>query len=234
MASGRVTVDGVVAREPGTTVDPTRQKVCCNGRPVQGESLVYVALHKPPGVVCTAHDPRGRPRAIDLVPSSLGRLFTIGRLDANSEGLILLTNDGEFAQLLAHPRHHVDKTYELWLQQPLAAAELGRWRRGIHDDGERLRVLSIAPLPKGPGGAGYRIVLGEGKNRHLRRMAAASGAKVVRLVRVAVGPLALGGIKRGAWRKLDERERVALLGAAHGQDSALAGRDNRGMHRVRR
>jgi pseudouridine synthase len=214
MQQGRVQVDGVVAREPGIQIDPDRQVVACDGRQVVPESFVYVALHKPPGVVCTANDPERRPRAIDLVPAELGRLFTIGRLDANSEGLILLTNDGEFAQRLAHPRHHMRKVYELWLHAPLTEADIKVWLSGVMDQGERLRALKIRALPSGRAGFGYEVELGEGKNRHLRRMAACSKKSVLRLKRVAIGPLPLGSLKRAAWRHLTEPEVAKLSGGA--------------------
>jgi 23S rRNA pseudouridine2605 synthase len=206
MREGRVTVDGVPAREPGTVIEPEAAEVCFNGAPVRQQSHHYIALHKPPGYVCTSRDPRGRPRAIDLAPAGAGRLYTVGRLDADSEGLILLTNDGDFAHRLMHPRHHVTKEYELWLHEPLATADLAGWLKGIHDAGERLRVLAIRAMKPDRAGYGYRVTLGEGRNRHLRRMAAAAGKKVLRLKRVAIGSLLLGGIRRGAWRALTPAE----------------------------
>lgn len=211
MAEGRVEVDGIIVREPGAQVDPERQEIRCNGRVVAKETPVYIALHKPPGHVCSSRDPGGRPLVIDLVPPTLGRLYTIGRLDADSEGLILLTNDGDFAHRLSHPRHGVHKTYELWLHEPLTPEDRKRWLDGIEDQGERLRVLELRPLEARPGaGFGYRAVLGEGRNRHLRRMAEQSGRKVLRLKRVAIGPLRLGALKRSAWRYLDAGELAQL------------------------
>ncbi len=211
MAEGRVEVDGVVRREPGTQVDPDTQEIRCNGKVVKPSNMAYIALHKPPGHVCTSDDPLGRPRAIDLIPSQLGRLFTIGRLDADSEGLILLTNDGDFAHRLSHPRHHVRKVYELWLHEPLSDADRKQWSRGIEDDGELLRVLELAPI-NDRSQFGYRVVLGEGRNRHLRRMSERSGKKVLRLKRVAIGPLSIGPLKRSAWRHLTAAEIAMLAG----------------------
>ena len=213
MAEGRVEVDGVVRREPGTQVDPDVQEIRCNGKVVKPSSLAYIALHKPPGHVCTSDDPLGRPRAIDLIPPHLGRLYTIGRLDADSEGLILLTNDGDFAQRLSHPRHHVHKVYELWLHEPLSDDDKKKWHRGIEDDGELLRVLDLKPLAREPAGFGYRVVLGEGRNRHLRRLSERSGKKVLRLKRVAIGPLSIGPLKRSAWRHLTPAEIASLTGS---------------------
>ncbi len=213
MAEGRVEVDGVVIREPGAQVDPERQEIRCNGRVVRQETHAYVALNKPPGHVCSSRDPAGRPLVIDLVPPGLGRLYTIGRLDADSEGLILLTNDGEFAHKLSHPRHHVRKTYEIWLHEPLTADDKKSWLAGMEDEGENLRVLELAPLVNRPGsGYSYRAVLGEGRNRHLRRMALRSGKKVLRLKRVAIGTLQLGNLKRSSWRHLTGEEVDQLKG----------------------
>ncbi|HMO05646.1 MAG TPA: pseudouridine synthase [Kiritimatiellia bacterium] len=213
MTEGRVEVDGVIVREPGAQVEPERQEIRCNGRIVRPERNVYIALHKPPGHVCSSRDPDGRPLVIDLVPAELGRLYTIGRLDTNSEGLILLTNDGDFAHRLSHPRHNIRKVYEIWLDAPLQEADRSRWLAGIEDDGELLRVLDLAPLPGRSGaGHGYRVVLGEGRNRHLRRMATASGRTTLRLMRVAIGDLVIGPMKRASWRHLDPEEVAALAG----------------------
>jgi 23S rRNA pseudouridine2605 synthase len=215
MAEGRVEVDGVVVREPGAQVEPERQEIRCNGQLVRPERHIYIALNKPPGHVCSSHDPEGRPRVIDLVPSDLGRLYTIGRLDTNSEGLILLTNDGDFAHRLSHPRHNIRKVYEIWLDAPLDANDRDRWLAGITDEEELLRVLDLAPLPSRSGaGHGYRVVLGEGRNRHLRRMAAASGRITLRLMRVAIGSLVLGPLKRASWRHLTPDEVAVLAGRA--------------------
>lgn len=207
MREGRVAVDGVIVREPGAGIEPGAVAIHFNGELVQPQSHCYLALNKPPGHVCTSHDPRGRPRAIDLVPAGRGRVYTVGRLDADSEGLILITNDGDFAHRMMHPRHEVEKTYELWLREPLTPEDVARWRKGIHDEGELLRVVSLKTLKPDRTGYVYQITLGEGRNRHIRRMAAASGKKVLRLRRVAIGALHIGNLKRGAWRELTQPER---------------------------
>jgi len=211
MSEGRVTVDGVPAREPGTQVDPDQQEIRYNGKAVQLETHVYIMLNKPPGYVCTSSDPQGRPRALDLIPSNLGRIYNVGRLDTDSEGLIILTNDGEFAHRLSHPRHEVLKTYEIWLKHPLSDETRKKWLSGIKIEDDDLKVLNIMPMTAGKSGYGYRIVLGEGKNRHLRRMAESSGSTVLRLLRVAIGHLSLGTLKRSCWRKLEKTELDMLL-----------------------
>jgi len=211
MEQGRVTVDGVIVREPGFQVDPQKAEICFNGKPVREEPKIYLMLNKPPGIVCTSHDPQGRPRAIDLVPADHGRIYTVGRLDTNSEGLLLLTNDGDFANQMTHPRHLKVKSYELWLKDPLSGRDCDAWRRGIDDGGEMLRVLELSMLEDSRAGFGYAIKLGEGRNRHIRRMAAFSGKKVLRLRRVAIGSLRLGPLKRGAWRHLTPAELNMLV-----------------------
>lgn len=210
MKQGRVTVDGEIIRSPGFQLDPGRSVVCFNGREVKPESKVYILLHKPPGIVCTSHDPQGRPLALDLVPKDQGRLYTVGRLDADSEGMILLTNDGDFANQLMHPRHDIAKTYELWIRDPLSSVEIALWKKGLSDAGETLRVLDLKALAAGRAGYGYVVKLGEGRNRHIRRMAEHSQKKVLRLKRIAIGGLKLGQLKRGAWRFLSRAE-VDLL-----------------------
>lgn len=211
MEQGRVTVDGEIIREPGFQVDADRQTVCFNGKEIHPEKNVYYALHKPPGYVCTSHDPQGRPLAIDLLPSDVGRVYTVGRLDAVSEGLIIVTNDGSFAHRLSHPRYEVTKTYELSLARPLSVSDQKQWKQGIDWEGETLRVLTIRHMNTGKSGATYRVTLGEGRNRHLRRMAEFSDVRVLRLKRVSIGSLSIGDLKRGEFRVLTEKDVSRLM-----------------------
>lgn len=204
-------MDGVSATEPGTRVDPAAQEIRFDGSIVRPEAHVYFMLHKPPGYVCTSSDPQGRPLVIDLIPSDFGRIYNVGRLDADSEGLIILTNDGEFAHRLSHPSHEAIKIYELWLNQPLTDDVRKHWIHGIQCGDEMLKVLKIDPLDAGKSGYGYRVRLGEGRNRHLRRMAEKSNLTVLRLKRVAIGQLAIGTLKRSCWRKLGKSELDLLL-----------------------
>jgi pseudouridine synthase len=212
---GRVAVDGRVVTEVGVSVDPATQTVAVDGRTIKPESFAYILLNKPRNIVCTCQDPQGRLTYQELLPDLPVRVYSVGRLDMDSEGLLLLTNDGALANHLAHPRHHVDKTYHVWCSSALAPDALARMTgEGVDSEGERLRMKSIAPRGDTRGGWLFEVVLGEGKKRQIRRMMAAAGTKVLRLQRVAMGPLRLGNLKSGAWRRLtaDEVERLRAAG----------------------
>lgn len=211
MQEGRVTVDGVVVREPGVSVDPTRQRVEVDGRPIQTASFRYLMYHKPRGVLSALSDPRGRGTLADVLPPDAGRVFHVGRLDQDSEGLLLLTNDGELAARLTHPRHEVEKTYRVWCEGDLDSAALSRMTRGIEDAGEHLRAKSVKCEEPGL----YTIVLTEGKKREIRRLFAACGCPVRRLMRVAVGPVKLGSLSTGRFRDLTAAEVTALRGVTN-------------------
>lgn len=210
MAEGRVTVDSHVVTEPGSLCDPDTQTICVDGRRVRRESLVYFMMNKPAGVLCTSDDPAGRTIFRDLLPRNLPRVFTVGRLDRDSEGLLLVTNDGDLAQRLMHPRYEVQKVYHVWVDRVLTPPEIKRVLEGIWDKGERLAAWSIRRM--GPPGATtrYEIVLGEGRNRHIRRMLAALHLDVVRLRRVSQGPFKLGRLPAGQVRPLTPAEVTEL------------------------
>jgi 23S rRNA pseudouridine2605 synthase len=212
---GRVAVDGCVVTEVGVSVDPATQTVAVDGRVIRPESFAYILLNKPRNIVCTCQDPQGRLTYQELLPDLPVRVYSVGRLDMDSEGLLLLTNDGELANRLAHPRHHVDKIYHVWCFRALDRAALERMTgEGVESEGERLRMKSITPKGDTRGGWLYEVVLGEGKKRQIRRMMAGAGTKVLRLQRVAMGPLQLGNLKPGAWRRLTagEVERLQAAG----------------------
>ena len=214
IAKGVVTVDGEVVKDPARDVDAAND-VRVNGAAVAAEATEVWAAHKPAGVVSTAREPGERPAVVELVRESSARLYPVGRLDADSTGLLLLTNDGALANLLTHPRYEVPKTYRARLRKPVADAELERLRRGVElEDGP------TAPAPvKRLGQREIEIVLREGRNRQVRRMAAAIGNEVVGLRRVAFGPLGLGSLKVGEARRLSEAEVEQLRDAG----SAAAG-----------
>ncbi len=206
IAAGRVAVDGEVVRRQGVCVFPDARGVTVDGRPVRPESPAVLILNKPPEVVCTARDPQGRRTCLDLLPPDLGRrLYPVGRLDRDSEGLLVVTNDGALAHALMHPRHNVEKQYLVWPLRPLTPEAERRLRQGVRSQGERLVLDELVRV-----GDTYRVRLREGRNRHLRRMFAAVGAGVGRLKRIAIGPLALGSLRSGGWRYLEEGEIRAL------------------------
>jgi 23S rRNA pseudouridine2605 synthase len=200
--AGRVTVGGAVVHDPARDVDAASD-VAVDGARVEGaeERLVYL-LHKPAGVVSTARDPRGRPTVVDLVPSG-ARLYPVGRLDADASGLILLTNDGELANVLTHPRYEVPRTYRVRVARPpVAASALRRLREGVElDDGP------TAPAQVRRVGADViELTIHEGRNRQVKRMCAAVGHPVRELTRVRFGPLGLGTLAPGEHRRLDAAE----------------------------
>jgi 23S rRNA pseudouridine2605 synthase len=214
ISAGRVTVDGAIV-QLGDRADPESQQIALDGVPVvvRGD-LVYYLLNKPRGTVTTAHDPHGRPTVVSLVPPE-PRVFPVGRLDVDTEGLLVLTNDGELAQLLAHPRHGVDKTYLAEVEGEASDAASARLRAGVElDDGAtapaRVRVVSRAR-----GRSAIEITIHEGRKRQVRRMCAAVGLPVVRLVRTRIGPLGDTRLAPGAWRNLSPPEVLALYEAAH-------------------
>lgn len=206
ITAGRVTVDGQPVTELGTRVDPALQKIICNGKAVAREPLVTYLLNKPPKVICTSDDPQGRTTVLDLLDDLPARVYTVGRLDFMSEGLIMITNDGELAHALMHPRHHIEKTYKVWIDTPLGWHQRQKMVKGIPDKGETLRVLSIDEGRHTRGGVEYTIILGEGRNRHIRRLMEHFEKKVFRLMRIAIGPVRLDELKPGAWRRAKPAE----------------------------
>lgn len=209
IGAGRVTVNGEVA-EIGRRIDPDRDEVAVDGVPVGVRpGLVYYLLNKPPGTITTASDPHGRPTVLELVPSE-PRVFPVGRLDADTEGLLLITNDGDLANRIAHPRHGVDKEYLAEVAGgPVSAGALRRLRQGV-DIGDAVTAPAEVSQPS-PGV--LRIVIHEGRNRQVRRMCDAVGHPVSRLVRVRIGPLADRRLAPGAWRHLSPQEYRHLVEA---------------------
>jgi 23S rRNA pseudouridine2605 synthase len=216
IASGRVEVDRRVVTEPGTKADPAEQEIRVDGQPLQRERLVYFVVNKPTGVVSTNRDPSGRTRVIDLVNYG-GRLFTVGRLDLSSEGLILVTNDGELANRLAHPRYGVEKTYHVEVAGLIDRQQLARLRKGVHLAEGFAQVVSARVKHQYKNSTLLEIVLAEGRNREIRRILARVGHKVERLKRVALGPLRLAELPPGEVRPLERAELRKLKQAAHGQ-----------------
>jgi 23S rRNA pseudouridine2605 synthase len=207
---GRVSVNGVVVRELGTKADPARDDVRVDGVRVKaaGEP-VYIALNKPRGVVTTRRDPSGRPTVMDLVPGVAG-LFPVGRLDLTTEGLILLTNDGAFAERVAHPRFEVARVYHAKVRGIPGAETLARLRRGVRVEGELLMVDKVRLIAVDRH-AWVEVTLHEGKHHEVKRLLGAVGHPVSKLRRVAFGPIALGRLVPGQHRALTPGEVAALL-----------------------
>ncbi len=209
---GRVEIDGKTVTQVGVKVDPNKSTVAVDGESIKRHRPVYYALHKPEGVLCTNRDPEGRPRVTDMVPNQV-RLFPVGRLDASSTGLILLTNDGELAQRLAHPKHGVTKRYAVVVVGQVENDALRRLQRGIYLAEGRAKVDSAKIKRLRKGCTEIEITLSEGKNREIRRVLARLGHKVVSLQRIAIGPLKLADLPDGAYRALSSDEVRALYAA---------------------
>ena len=212
IAAGRVQVDGVTVRELGVRVDPRTAVVHMDGLRLQLDtSLVTIALNKPFGVVSTMHDPQGRPSLEEFVKNHPQRLFHVGRLDAESEGLLLMTNDGELANRLAHPSHGVPKTYLATVEGRLKGAVAAHLRSGVQLEDGPARVDSYKVVDTTPQSTMVEVVLHEGRNRVVRRMFEAVGHPVTRLLRTQVGPVRLGNLPPGRTRVLGREELGALM-----------------------
>jgi 23S rRNA pseudouridine2605 synthase len=214
IAGGRVSVDGKVVRELGVRVDPARQEIEVDGQVFRahGARLRYYLLNKPKGVVCTNEERETRPRAVDLITDPRkGRIFTVGRLDEESEGLILLTNDGEFAQRVMHPRYGVEKTYEVEVFGNIDDESLMRVREGVHLAEGRTAGARVLVKDRRHDASRLSVSIREGMNREIRRAFARVGHKVLHLRRVRIGPISDRGLKPGRWRELAREEVAALL-----------------------
>jgi 23S rRNA pseudouridine2605 synthase len=223
---GRVAINGAVVRELGTRVNDSCE-ICVDGEAVHGEKTVWWMVNKPRGYLCTNHDPAGRPRAIDLVPHVDQRVYTVGRLDEDSEGLLLLTNDGDLAHRLMHPRFGVHKTYLVQVAGKPRREDLQKLTQGIYLAEGQVRARSVTPLKKQGDSTWLRIVLAEGKNREIRRMLARLEHKVLRLKRIAIGPVRLGHLAVGKSRPLTRSERSALGKAAEKLGDKITKEDER-------
>ncbi|HEU5070059.1 MAG TPA: pseudouridine synthase [Verrucomicrobiae bacterium] len=209
--SGRVTVNGRQVQELGTKVDPARDQVMVDGKLVRSVRKHYIALHKPPGCVCSRRDERGRPTIYQLLPPDWANVQSVGRLDYDSEGLLLLTNDGELNLRLTHPRYGVRKIYQVTVEGRAEPEQVAAFVQGIRDEGELLRALSARIVTATKSRSVIELELTEGKNREVRRMCAAVSLTVERLVRTQVGKIKLGELRPGRWRTLTGAEIKTLL-----------------------
>ena len=208
MAEGRVRVNGETA-VIGQRADPERDEITVDGRPIaRVEQKRYLMLNKPRGYVCTLSDEKGRPTVASLVADCGARVYPVGRLDLDSEGLLLLTNDGEWMQHLLHPRYEVNKTYRVTVAGEVGGCEK-RLAAMTELDGEPIRRAQVRVLSKGKDTAVLSITIHEGKNRQIRRMCASCGLFVKRLQRVREHTLTLGDLPSGKWRDLTAQEVLA-------------------------
>ena len=209
--AGRVKVNGSVVSVLGSKVDPSHDHVMVDGRPVTPRRKLYIALNKPRGYICTRGEEGSRNRIGDLLPREWEDLFSVGRLDCQSEGLIFLTNDGDFCLKLTHPRYGIYKTYMAQVEGRVDQEMLMKFTRGIESDGELLKAHSARLYSANNTSSVIELQLAEGKNREVRRLFESQGLIVSRLQRVRIGPIKLGELPAGKWRALTVPEIKSLL-----------------------
>lgn len=204
---GQVAVNGQVVRLLGTKIDPDRDRISVNGRQIRRRKKLYIALHKPAGCVCSRNDELGRRTVYEFLPAEWRIASTVGRLDFTSEGLIFLTNDGQFALRLTHPRYGVRKKYVATVDGRVEQEMLEKFVRGICHAGDKLKADSARQISKNV----VELELSEGKNREVRRLFESQGLVVRRLERTQIGKIKLGELKPGRWRALTDTEIKTLL-----------------------
>jgi len=211
ITEGRVSVNGQQVENLGLKIDSQKDVVEVNGRRVKKqENNIYLMLNKPPGFIVSLKDSFGRPTIMDLLPSLKERIFPVGRLDYKSQGLLLLTNDGQLTFRLTHPRFKIKKVYLVRVKGELSSSQISRLEKGIILDGKKTAPAKIKIINSTAGGVRLRIEIYEGRKREIRRMLEAMGCSVVYLQRIKFGPLGLGNLKKGQWRYLTARE-ISLL-----------------------
>lgn len=209
IVEGRVRIDGQVVTL-GQKVDTDSQTLSVDGTRVRmSENLVYLALNKPRGILSDTEDERGRRTVLDLVPHE-GHLFAVGRLDLNSEGLVLLTNDGDLANRILHPRYGHEREYRVRVAGHPSGETLRAWERGIVLDGVRTAPAQVRVLKSDPANTWLQVIMREGKKRQIRRVASSLGHPATALVRIRIGPIHLGSLSPGKWRELSHKEVDAL------------------------
>jgi 23S rRNA pseudouridine2605 synthase len=214
ITAGRVTVNGKVAKELGTKVDPDKDHVTVDGRPLKAKRKLYLAVHKPKGYICSRNDPEGRPSVNDLLPREWDNLYSVGRLDFNSEGLIFYTNDGDFSLKLTHPRYGVRKKYRVTLTGEVTPEIAATLTKGVCHEGDMLRAEQVRILKAAQGHSLVELTLREGKNREVRRLFETQALTVDKLQRTQIGPIKLGELPKGKWRTLTAAEIKSLLSTA--------------------
>ncbi|HTM46708.1 MAG TPA: pseudouridine synthase [Polyangiaceae bacterium] len=222
---GRVSVGGKTVTELGTRVDPKQTEILIDGAPIAAQALVYVLLHKPRGVVCTMHDPEGRTTIVELVKDIPERVVPVGRLDYDTSGVLLLTNDGALAASLTHPRSGTAKKYVAKVRGVLGPLDLARFRESIEIDGRRTRPAEVHLMRHEGDKSWLQIVLREGKNRQIHRLGDHAGFGISRLARVSFAGITVGDLRPGQWRYLTAREVTSLkrIGASDPTNSVSNG-----------
>lgn len=209
--AGRVEVNGRAVSKLGTKVNPACDRVAVDGRPLKIKRKLYIALHKPRGFICTKSDPEKRRTIGDLLPTEWSNLHYVGRLDYDSEGLIFLTNDGEFTLKLTHPRYGVRKIYRVIVEGRVEPSQIAPLTAGVEHKGDALRAEKVRLLKAGSSSSILEVELREGKNREVRRMFEALGINVLELKRTQIGPIKLAELPLGKWRTLTEPEIKSLI-----------------------
>jgi 23S rRNA pseudouridine2605 synthase len=210
MQAGRVEVNGKIIRELGVRIDPSADEVRVDGERIKPRKKHYVALHKPRNYLCSRGDSHGRRTVSELLPREWSILYPVGRLDYDTEGLLFLTNDGDFSLRLTHPRYGVAKRYLARVEGHVTAAQSVCWTRGITDRGEHLRAERVWILSASAERSEIELELTEGKNREVRRLLESQGLRVLRLLRTQIGPIRLGELPAGRWRVLQAAEIKSL------------------------
>ncbi|MDR3234000.1 MAG: rRNA pseudouridine synthase [Planctomycetaceae bacterium] len=229
LEQGRVEVNGTAAKL-GSKVNPLEYQITVDGQKLKKSKPVYLALFKPKGYLCTNYDQQGRAKTIDIVPESFGRLFLIGRLDKDSEGLILLTNDGTLSERLTHPKYGVAKVYRVQVAGEFKPEEAKQLRQGVHLAEGFAKAERVTIKRQHKQSTILDITLAEGMNREVRRLLARMGHKVMMLIRIAVGPVKIGKLMPGEWRQLTPNEVDQLYAA--GARSSTVGTKSGGKRRV--
>jgi 23S rRNA pseudouridine2605 synthase len=233
ITGGRVRVNGQVATL-GQKADPAHDKITLDGKPIAArEKLTYIAMYKPRNIISSVDDEVGRKTVRDLIPET-GTLYPVGRLDWDSEGLILMTNDGDLTNKLTHPRYGHKKEYRVLVARTPDPEQIGTWRRGVVlADGEKTAPADVYVEGRAGKGAWLRVTMGEGRKRQIRETGSTLGLPVVRIVRIRIGTLALGSLKPGEWRHLTDREVDELKGrkvgprGRPGRESVVKGKPRR-------
>ena len=208
---GRVSINGRVVRTLGTKIEPGHDRIELDGQPLKTRRKIYIAVNKPPGFLCTRKDPLTRNTVFDLLPPEWAHLVSVGRLDRDSEGLLFLTNDGDFVLRLTHPRYGVRKIYQAAVEGKVHPPMLKRFTQGIEDDGEILKAEKARTISATNSKSVVELELAEGRNREVRRLFASQELNVIKLQRIQIGRIKLGELPVGKWRTLTDTEIKSLL-----------------------